>query len=298
MTDAADRGPRLLGLGIPSWAMILGFLLFLGVFRFKLESEIRAQEKGTGYFTHTWFIEKRESALREEIAALGTNHPRAGIYHRNGESLMLAPRSGYVARTNLGSDIPDLGDADVEEGRLRESNGMIDATGSLNAPSRRDLVPLRWGERHYLVPSEEMIQFANAVNSGSEPHDNTNGDFFLRIGDEKIDVVGTPPLLGQARAILLPHPLRAKIISLGDQVAERPLEDVDPKYVVLGTTVILDVGHKQGVAQGLQLILCNDGYGVGTVLKTYETRSVAAFRQDAEVFQVIRSGMILKTRCP
>ncbi len=57
-----------------------------------------------------------------------------------------------------------------------------------------DFVPVRWGDRLYLVPAKYGEAFSNQVNRGWEPRANAHGRFYLREGDWEKKATGLPNL--------------------------------------------------------------------------------------------------------
>jgi hypothetical protein len=55
-----------------------------------------------------------------------------------------------------------------------------------------ELIPVRWGERLYLVPNEAGKAFCFEVNKEREPRTNAHGDYYLREGDWGRKVTGLP----------------------------------------------------------------------------------------------------------
>jgi hypothetical protein len=100
-------------------------------------------------------------------------------------------------------------------------------------------LPIRWGERVYLLPDDESIKrFCNAINHGWEPVQpgSRHVRFWLRRGDEKKPAPGLPELPERWQRYLLTKPIKGKIVE------------------VLGTrTARLDLGSKDGVWQGMEL---------------------------------------------
>jgi hypothetical protein len=66
------------------------------------------------------------------------------------------------------------------------------------AEERKDLenrfLPFRWGDRLYLIPSDELYSFSKAIDRGVEPRPCDLGSFYLREGDWDKSVVGWPDL--------------------------------------------------------------------------------------------------------
>ncbi len=55
-------------------------------------------------------------------------------------------------------------------------------------------LPVRWGERQYLIPANRIFDFANQIHRGNEPRTSSFGDVYLREGDWDKPVTGEPDL--------------------------------------------------------------------------------------------------------
>jgi hypothetical protein len=130
-------------------------------------------------------------------SARGTRGPRpesAGSYFWSngfeGEFLEVHPEgrfdlewSGCVDRYHLG------GGATLIDGHLVLSTDLVHLIAGMSAP--RELIPIHWGTRLYLVPKEKgpsFCDFVYLVGSSGYPC----GTFYIRAGDEKKEVVGLP----------------------------------------------------------------------------------------------------------
>ena len=107
------------------------------------------------------------------------------------------------------------------------------------------LVPIKWGERIYLIYESALKDFSNAVNLGVEPRaemrsEHYFGAFFLREGDEQKIVSGKPTLPAEWQPFLLSKPVNAKIVA-----AEKQGED---------TLGIIDRGRSDGLKAGMILL--------------------------------------------
>lgn len=149
-----------------------------------------------------------EDRYREVIDALAAG-PRgewAGKYQcRDGAasvSLYLSPSDGFVWR----AEGPDwfrngkgYGSAAAADGRLRlrveQALAQPDPAGrpasewSVRGCLGEELYSVRWGGRHYLVPSDRMINFCEVYNSGRV---DDLKQFLLKEGDEEQNVAGRP----------------------------------------------------------------------------------------------------------
>jgi len=89
-------------------------------------------------------------------------------------------------------------------GTYAESTGTVSRQGNelvleATVRGRREVsryVPIRWGDRQYLVPVDELKSFAAEIDRGGEPREGPHGSFYLREDDWKIPVSGRPGLPG------------------------------------------------------------------------------------------------------
>jgi hypothetical protein len=86
-----------------------------------------------------------------------------GVYHRE---------SGYVNR--VGGDL------------------ILWPENPLKRAMARVFLPVKWGPRSYLVPTDKLQEFCEAICRGDEPRSESPGEFYLRGVDER--VAGIPEL--------------------------------------------------------------------------------------------------------
>ncbi len=80
---------------------------------------------------------------------------------------------------------------------LRVGAGVRSWTESCGSPRRgpfsselremmgNNFVPVRWGDRRYLIPEKERLLFCSAVNQGAVPRYMRRGPFSLRDADRR-----------------------------------------------------------------------------------------------------------------
>ena len=95
---------------------------------------------------------------------------------------------------------------------------------------------ISWGSRQYLVAHDEMLEYCNAINQGSEPRGNEFGFFYMRSGDWGKPVSGKPAIVGDWSEYLLDEPVRGEISSILGQ-----------------ETVEVNIGTNQGLRPGMML---------------------------------------------
>jgi hypothetical protein len=112
-----------------------------------------------------------------------------------------------------------------------------------------ELTPVVWGHRHYLIPSDKMLDFVNEVNAGLEPRKTTEGVFLLREGDERKAVRGDPGVPSDYRSYVLAAPITLGILFVGKS---RPEKSYGCKSMGRVTPVTLDAGSAKGVKVGME----------------------------------------------
>jgi hypothetical protein len=206
----------------------------------------------------------RRQEIREEIASL-KDHPWAGEYFKGdglGMNIMLsiAPKAGYVFEWHgcEGLYVRDYGTVEWKDGEIRPSHVYKKAVGNFYGIADA-LIPVAWGDRKYLISSDEVVDFCNDVNAGFEPRTDEygrryghqeHGMSFLRLGDQEKQVVGPPIVPKDYRPYLLKEPITAAILAVGE-----PVKKSDRDRVKWTTAVTIDAGKKKGVLPGMQLYL-------------------------------------------
>jgi len=115
------------------------------------------------------------------------------------------------------------------------------------ADDRKDeLIPVKWGERLYLMHQGSLREFCNAINLGVEPRsrlgtDSYLGMFYLRNGDENKSTSGHPTLSTDLLDLLLKRPIEAEIINI-----EREGET---------EVAVINKGNEAGLKPGMRLVL-------------------------------------------
>lgn len=228
----------------------------------------------------------KKQQIGRELKTL-RNHPWAGSYYYGdglgvNVHLSLAPTSGFEF-TLTGC----LGLYDLNYGDVVEKDGRI--TFVFAHPNGRkgfdvfatELVPLVWGERHYLIPADGFIRFANAVNAGFEPSEHRSARFLLRDGDELKSAVGLPNIPAPFSEYILKQPIQAAISSIkGSRFEISKGSGFELSFHI--TTVVLNAGSEQGVKEGMEFYLYSpsDLADWATVTKVSKDSSEAEVSQD------------------
>jgi len=190
--------------------------------------------------------------------------------------LALAPHSGFTFTWN-----GCLGLYDLNYGDISIENETI--TLNFAYPKEREgfqgiapqLVPIRWGQRHYLIPVDRMVDFVNAINSGTEPSElwgGKSGSFLLKRGDERKAVDGRPNLPAEYLAYLLEKPVEATITSVGGTHVKDSW-----RY----TSVTLNAGAIDGLKKGMELHVFSPTrtFATATIIRVSEHTADAMLEQ-------------------
>lgn len=106
------------------------------------------------------------------------------------------------------------------------------------------LIPVRWGERRYLVPEDELGDFAYSIFDEEEPRCGEHGRFLMREGGERLVVSGPPELPPAWRGLLRREAAEVRVTRV--EVKSSPARG----FV---HTLTLDGGADRGLVAGMLL---------------------------------------------
>ena len=221
--------------------------------------------------------EAKKLLIAEELNTLNGHEWAGNYYHGDGlgvnVSLSLAPKSGFVFTWNGCLGLYDLnyGDVAAENGRIKLVFTFANDRKGFQGIAP-ELIPIVWGERHYLIPADEVVSFANTVNAGFEPRKSQWGRFLLRRGDEVKSASGQPNLPPEYSGYLLKDPIKAEISSIQGSRTETTTRF---------TSVILNVGSAQGVKQGMEFYV----YSPSSIAEWATVTHVSGSNSEAEIVQ-------------
>ena len=243
--------------------------------------------------------EAKTKKILQEIRRSGSGGPDwAGEYYFGdglgvNVSLTLAPQNGFVFTWN-----GCLGLYDLNYGDVAFTQGILKLL--FRYPNKREgfegiapeLVPVRWGQRHYLIPTDGMIHFTNAVNAGTEPDTlfgGKSGAFLLRRGDEKKPVEGLPDIPSEYLNYILKEPLTARISSITESRVEKSRRV---------TRLTLNLGSVDGLRKGMELFVKTPStiYAEADVTDVSDHWASALIEQDQMSDPVPQPGWTLSTR--
>jgi hypothetical protein len=249
--------------------------------------------------------ERTASSMRKTILAEIkdlANHEWAGEYYAGdglgvNTAVAIAPKSGYVFEWHgcLGLYDRNYGGVTWTNDRIRLAFTFDNKRQGFEGLAP-EFIPIRWGTRHYLVPTGDIIGFCNNVNEGREPREDVHGFCLLRRGDEKAEVSGFPIVPKEYRSYLLAEPIEAAIESVSKYATRSSVCD----WKFKDTPVTLNVGSKKGLRAGMELHVAEPGNIVESVriTKVEESRSEAVMTQIGEDATGPLVGWKLSTQAP
>jgi hypothetical protein len=149
-----------------------------------------------------------------------------------------------------------------ETGSATLSNNVIVCTPANRGFTQELLVPVRWGERLYLVSSEEMQAFCLAVTEGIEPRRNSFGDYLLRNGDWDRPAPGQPELPSEyAKFMRSPPPRKEERVVRATKALQGKITEV-----MDAGTAWIDLGSEHGLSAGMRLAGIGDQGGMTCIV--------------------------------
>jgi hypothetical protein len=200
---------------------------------------------------YTKYEEQAEAQIvriKAEVAQL-KNHPWAGEYSGG--------ISGYLAIS------PNQGAALISGGCIRmygtSSSVRQNGKGWLEFSPEKNkefgfhafdaaLVPVKWGNRRYLIPEDGLQRFTTDINLGEEPRSGGNGRFgihYLAVGDEDKPVSGLPDLPAEYLKMIRSAPVVANVRDVTLLKNYQHDQSCGREY-----RVTLDKGSSDGLSEG------------------------------------------------
>lgn len=193
-------------------------------------------------------MKSRQTRIKQELEILKDNEWAGEYWARvgsiDGALFVWSPTSGFTIRSGN----------DFHRGIEQVNYGSVNFTGNLLAVSPEHLennkhtfniptsfVPVKWDKQHWLIPSNELIAFAYAVNSGDFEEIET---YFVKSEDSKKSNNGLPAVPKEYRKYLNAKPIRAKVLDV--KVNNRAYAEY---------TFTLNVGKAKGVVAGMKFYL-------------------------------------------
>lgn len=100
-----------------------------------------------------------------------------------------------------------------------------------------EIIPIRWGDRRYLVPVDDITWFCNTVNLGWEPRYHEQGTVFLNLEDISKRIEELTEFPDEISWCILPKPITGLVTHLDDK------------------RVTINLGSDQGIFKGMLLFV-------------------------------------------
>jgi hypothetical protein len=215
---------------------------------------------------------------RQLIIAEASSSPAnewAGIYSfedspTSGAQIVWAPANGFVIWWNSCShgwrDRINFGRVEFRDGVLRVAS-ELGGEGEKVFVMAGELIPVKWGEQHYLVPLDQLIAFCYAARNADRSLEIK--EFFLKQADRGKRRSGLPAVPSQYRKYLVGPPIQATIVEMNPQPGRG--------------VFTLNVGRTAGVVSGMKFFAMSPR----NVYMLVEVRDV---RDDNSEAYVVTSG--------
>ncbi len=220
-----------------------------------------------------------QKAIEREAAALGPDHWAGTYYYRDGLGVnvhvSIAPEAGFAFEWHgcLGLYDRNYGAVKAHGHELRPQFEFPNSREGFQG-LHDSFVPVRWGDRQYLVAVKEMAELCNAANQG-----NTEPYLLLKEVTEDAKVFGKPEVPEEYSGYLVDPPIQANVTLVGEPERVHMYED---RYTV-DTPLTLDVGEKDGVLVDMEFTLVNSGVAIhATVTAVQHDSCEAVVRQDTD----------------
>lgn len=196
------------------------------------------------YFTH---VAPKKKLIETELEKNGPHEPWEGCFANQGingpkRGWMISRKVGYVSISRL----VDMGTVEVQGTRI----ALKSVSGKTWGPDWPVYEIVRWGERVYLVPPDNFLDFCNDANDGSLLPGRLFTPYLSKCGDDEKKVSGLPDVPDEYKGYLLDKPVTGRVTAVGGEK-----EDVavwGKQRLISGTSVTLDVGKAQKIRTGMR----------------------------------------------
>ena len=190
----------------------------------------------------------------------------------SGARLDWAPANGFVVWWNSCShgwrDRVNFGSVDFRDGVLRAAP-ELGGEGKKVYALAGELIPVKWGDQHYLVPVDQLIAFCYAARNAGRSLEIK--EFFLKDSDREKRRFGLPAVPSEYKKYLVGPPIQATIVELKPQ--PQPWSKV----------FTLNAGRTAGVVAGMKFFAVSPR-------NVYMLVEVSAVSDDNSEAYVITSG--------
>lgn len=213
------------------------------------------------------FFERQKSIINELSTVQASEW--AGTYSRDvghtwSEVLAWDPRNGFAAFRDTCSNGPrawvNYGGASFRDGVILFSPERNKEDAFVLELPAKEFTPVRWGEEHWLVPSDKLALFAYAVNSRSgDPYKIA----YLKSDDMEKSRTGRPELPAPYKRLLGLPSIKTRVVGITART-----DDWYPPMTI-------DAGKDKGVIEGMSFWLVGHR-GITVTITVTEVRDRAS----------------------
>ena len=185
-------------------------------------------------------LKKRKELIEQESSS--DNNEWSGVYLQGDHHptvFMWSAIHGFLAWGSNHTTFP----ARINFGKAEFSNNRLIVKPEISKDHLNfqyiptELTPVKWGEKHFLIPSNRLTDFAYAVHSGAESQ---IVNYFAKSEDDQKSRKGLPNLPKEYEKILTMKAIKPKVIAVKKG-----------KDLYSDTELTLNVGRKDNVVEGM-----------------------------------------------
>jgi hypothetical protein len=213
-----------------------------------------------------------------------------GSWNKDATTLIISKKGYVMKRYRLPSDRGSV---------MVEKNQTVKLVSEISPRLQpRQFAVVEWGGRCYLIESDRIVEFCNAVNFGVEPRAWGAEPFLLRFNDWEKEVTGLPSVAKEYQSYLTSKPIIARVLQTFPYRSDVAIPIRPGKWD--GIPVSIDVGEQGGVRVGMRF--CSkrmEPFATGYVFAVEKSTArvlVTSFPYGKKEF--LAPGFELSTRLP
>ena len=238
---------------------------------------------------HSEILEKRKALIEKEIAL--SKDEWTGVY-LNGDHhptvLMWSYKEGFLTWGSNHTFYPSR----INFGKVEFSNNLLTIKPEIKKENLNfqfiptELFPIKWGEQHFLIPANEIINFAYSVHSQSFSQIES---YFLKSNDYQKSRNGLPNLPPEYSKFLKMKPIRPQILKV----------KID-KEDFWATEITLNLGSRDKIIKEMIFYNGNSKNGISLMItELKETNSkakiIGVYGEDEPI---LRKGLVFTSVVP
>jgi hypothetical protein len=204
------------------------------------------QERGPLSTTQEALLLNKRDLIIREVVSVESTAEWVGSYGledgpTSGAQLDWAPANGFLVRWSTCShgwaDRVNFGGTEFRDGTLRLKSDL-GAAGQKVYQLGPELVAVKWGDQHYLVPSDRLIAFSHAARNADRSYEIE--EYFLKNADREKRRFGQPQVAAAYQKYVAAKSIQATIL------------EVRPQLRPGAKRLILNAGRSAGIGPGMK----------------------------------------------